>query len=300
MPPAQGNPPRNPVSRSVRTLIRVVWRDRILALLVAVSLVLFVLSWGIRVVENLGTSSSAQHATSSAWEAPSHTHWMGTDGRGHDVYDRVLRASHFSLSTALLSTLLACFGGLSLAAWANLLLGRLGYRVLAGLARLREGFPAFAVAVSLMALFRSGYWPAVAIISGIGAMGIAGSLSRYFLDIEERGFVRAAQTLGQSRWRLFTRHVAPNGLPFLATLAIAWLPMAMLLETGLNFAGLGFGGSSWETWGGIMAEGRESMIEAPWMVFYPGIVLVVVCALFGVIANLFRRDFETPVPRYFF
>ncbi|MEA2704424.1 MAG: glutathione transport system permease protein, partial [Actinomycetota bacterium] len=97
-----------------------------------------------------------------------------------------------------------------------------------------------------------------------------------FLSISETGYVEAARATGSSDRRIIARHVLPNAagpIVVAATLAVTW---AILAEAALGF--LGFGPSQPDTSLGVLVEsGSGALATRPWMFYFPGAVLLLVC-----------------------
>ncbi|HKH02925.1 MAG TPA: ABC transporter permease, partial [Bradyrhizobium sp.] len=77
-----------------------------------------------------------------------------------------------------------------------------------------------------------------------------------------------------SRARVVFRHLLPNCLPPLIVVGTFQVARAIALEATLSFLGLGAVPPT-PTWGNIMAEGRQYMIEAPWIITIPGVALMI-------------------------
>jgi len=94
------------------------------------------------------------------------------------------------------------------------------------------------------------------------------------LVLRETEFVQAAVAAGASHWRILRTHVLPNAVgPLLVQLSFLFA-YAVLAEATLSFLGLGAVPPT-PTWGNIMAEGRQYMREAPWIITLPGVLLMV-------------------------
>src|SRR5205814_8374701 len=94
------------------------------------------------------------------------------------------------------------------------------------------------------------------------------------LVVREVECVQAAIAAGAGRWRILRRHILPNSMaPLIVQLSFLFA-YAVLSEATLSFLGLGAVPPT-PTWGNIMAEGRQYMVEAPWIITIPGIALMI-------------------------
>ncbi len=94
------------------------------------------------------------------------------------------------------------------------------------------------------------------------------------LVIRQMEYVQAAVAAGAGHWRILRRHILPNAMaPLIVQLSFLFA-YAVLAEATLSFLGLGAEPPT-PTWGNIMAEGRQYMREAPWIIGIPGAALAI-------------------------
>jgi peptide/nickel transport system permease protein len=99
------------------------------------------------------------------------------------------------------------------------------------------------------------------------------------IAMKEREFVEAARSLGFSDFRILVLHILPNILPEILVMGSLWLATAIRVEASLAFIGLGVRPPT-ATWGGMIREGFENILDSPWLVLAPSVaILVVVFAL---------------------
>jgi peptide/nickel transport system permease protein len=89
------------------------------------------------------------------------------------------------------------------------------------------------------------------------------------LSLRERDYVGAARALGASDWRLMRRHLLPNLLPLVVTLAAIDVGAMILAESSLSFLGLGIMPPT-ASWGNMLTNAAGAMTRAPWLVWGPG------------------------------
>jgi peptide/nickel transport system permease protein len=99
------------------------------------------------------------------------------------------------------------------------------------------------------------------------------------ISVKEREFVEAGRALGYSDARLMFGHILPNILPEILVMFSLWTASAIRIEASLAFIGLGLKPPT-PTWGGMIREGFENILDSYWLVLMPGLaILVVVFAL---------------------
>lgn len=192
----------------------------------------------VAVAAPLLTSHDPRVISGRALETPSGRHWLGTDVPGRDIFAQLLYGTRASLTVALLSASMAMAGAVLLGALPALVGGvadavsnRLAVFLLA-----LPGLPLIILIGSLAGNRRS------AVILVIGLLGIAPNariLRSQALTLRERGFVAAAQGFGGGPLYVLRRHVVP-GLGSLVVVGfVNWAGLAIGLEAGLAFLGLG-------------------------------------------------------------
>ena len=99
------------------------------------------------------------------------------------------------------------------------------------------------------------------------------------LSLKERAFIEAGRALGFSHTRILFVHVLPNIVSEVLVMGSLWMATAVRTEASLSFIGLGVKPPT-ATWGGIIREGFDNIMDAPWISFYAGLaVLLTVFAL---------------------
>lgn len=209
---------------------------------------------------------------------PSAAHPFGTDQFGRDVLSRVLLGAGVSLSLAAGSVALAALIGIALGAtagfaggWIDLIVGVLTDAVMA--------FPGLLLALAVMASFGASAGALVAALGVAFAPSFVRVTRSLVLSLKQREFVEASRALGNGPIYTLSHHVLPNCISSLVVLATSITALAMLAESALSFLGLGVQPPA-PSWGGMLADGRGVMRQAPWLVIFPG--LAIFLALLGI------------------
>lgn len=260
-----------------RALVLPRWRPGAApALIAAVVLALLLLAalWPSLIAPGSPTATDARAGTLP----PGAEHWFGTDRSGRDVFTRVVHGAGASLGLGLGATGLALVAGGLLGALAGLAPRRVD-GVLARAVDVLMALPEFLVALLLIAILGPGTGSVLVAVALAAVPAYARVARVRTQQLARSAFVESALVLGQRPWKRVLRHVLPNLLGPLLTMAALGLGTAIVSAAGLGFLGLGATPPAPE-WGVLLSEGRNLLGTAWWVAVFPGaaITVSVVCA----------------------
>jgi peptide/nickel transport system permease protein len=222
--------------------------------------------------------------------APGRAHWFGTDDVGRDVWSRVVYGARLSLlvggAVVALSFVVGIVCGVVAGYYRRL--DNVVMRVMDGL----MAFPAIVLAIALMAALGPSVINVIVAIAVVYSPRVARVVRGSVLVIRETAYVEAARALGASDGLLLARHVLPNCMSPVIVQGSFTFAASVLTEAALSFLGVGVPPYV-PSWGVILSEGRLYIQQAPWLVLYPGIAIML--TIFGL--NLFGdglRDLLDP------
>ena len=200
-------------------------------------------------------------------------HPLGCDQQGRDVLSRVLHGAHVSLlvgvavvtASAAVGTLLGLLSGY-FAGWLDTVISRLVDILLA--------FPFMVFAIGLMAVLQPGLPNVILTLTLKGWVPFCRLARGDTLAIKTREHVEAARALGAGHAYQMFREILPNVIPSVAVLSTLTLATVILLEASLSFLGLGVQPPT-PTWGGMISDGREYMLEGWWLSTFPGLAILI-------------------------
>lgn len=219
--------------------------------------------------------------------APSADHWFGTDQTGRDVFTRVV----YGASQSLLAALVAVGVGLIVGTGIGLIAGtRRGWvdDVLMRAVDVLLSIPAILLSLSIVIVLGFGTINA-AIAVGVTAIAQFARLTRSeAVRINTSDYVAAAYGSGGTYWSVLGRHILPNSISPVLTLAVLQIGSAILQISTLGFLGYGTPPPTPE-WGLIIAEGRNFVATAWWLTVLPGLVVMAVVLATHQIGNTLRK-----------
>ncbi|HEX3348431.1 MAG TPA: ABC transporter permease [Acetobacteraceae bacterium] len=208
----------------------------------------------------------------SRLQPPSADYRLGTDAYGRDVLSRLLWGARISLIVAVASTAAAIVVGGAIGIVSGYAGGRFDRFVMQCMDVLLS-FPSLILGLVTVALLG----PALRnLIFAIGLTAVApfARIARApVLSLKERTFIEAGRALGFSHGRILLVHILPNILSEVLIMGTLWMAAAVRTEASLAFVGLGVRPPT-PTWGGMMRDGFENILDAPWLSIFAGIAIL--------------------------
>jgi peptide/nickel transport system permease protein len=206
---------------------------------------------------------------------------LGTDSLGRCVLSRLIYSARTAVMVGLIAATLAAAIGVAL----GLLAGSFGGWVDQLISRLIDvwmAFPPVLLSIVLAAVIGAGLTSVIAAIVVVDWTRFARVIRAETMVQLTRDYAAAARVIGLSRVKLLRLEILPNLVPLLVTLLAVEMGIAILVEVILSFVGISVAGDT-PTWGSMIAEGRQIVYQAPWIMALP-----IVCIITSVIGlNLF-------------
>ncbi len=223
---------------------------------------------------------------------PSADYLLGSDHLGRDLLTRIVYGARVSVIVSLTATTLATL----LSVVIGLLSGYVGGKFDLVVQRFVDAwmcFPGLVLLILAVTIVGPGMWQVIIVLGLL--IGIDGSriVRSAVIGIKENVYVESSRAIGCSTIRILTRHILPNIMAPIIILYTTRVPLVILIEASVSFLGLGVPPPA-PTWGGMLSmEGRQYMLQSPWVVVWPGLAISIV--VYGV--NMFgdaARDLLDP------
>jgi peptide/nickel transport system permease protein len=216
-------------------------------------------------------------------------HLMGTDNFGRDVFSRIMTGGRYTLLAAVLTVTGSAFAGSVLgliSGYAGGLWDELIMRLMDAL----SSFPGILLALMMVALMDNGQFTLLAALLILFIPSFTRITRSGTLQYKGRDFIRAAEIMGASPFRVLFCHILTNLAPSLLSAAILGLSNAILAEAAMSYLGLGIQPPV-PSWGRMLSESQIFLFNAPWCALAPGMMIMLTVLAFHTLGEGIRRRY---------
>lgn len=219
-------------------------------------------------------------------QAPSWTHWFGTDDFGRDMFTRTWMGARISLQVGIYAALIdvvigVIYGGI---------MGYFGGRVdniMNKIAEVLYSIPYLLVVIILIVVFEPSMLTIVLALGLTGWVNMAWIVRGQIMQLKEQEFVLASRSLGSGSFRILFKHLIPNSMgPIIVTLTLT-VPSAIFSEAFLSFLGLGIQSPA-ASWGSMIDQALASWRIYPWRLLFPALFISLTMLAFNTFGDGLR------------
>lgn len=221
---------------------------------------------------------------------PTAEHFMGTDYFGRDMLSRTMWGARVSLIVGFLSVFLSASLGTFLGIFAGFKGGHADTIISSGV-NVMLSFPTLIMGLLVISILGSG------MVNVIVALTIT-LMPRFIrvargqtISLKESDFILASKAIGRSDIQIIFDHIFPNIIGTIIVVSTLWMCTAIRIEASLSFLGLGVNPPQ-PTWGNMIRDGFRTLFDAPWVILFPSITLMLTLLSLNLVGDSLRDAFD--------
>ncbi len=227
-------------------------------------------------------SPTDQHVE-QRFSSPDAHNLLGTDNFGRDILSRIIYGSRSALLVGIVSASIAVLIGMAVGLWAGLG-GRFADNTLMLLMDSLLSFPTILLAITVVSFFGYGLVQVMSAIGIIYSPVFARLVRAETLAIKGESYIEASRALGTPVLKRVFIHIIPNLLGKVIVQYTITFALAVVIEASLSYLGLGTQPPT-PSWGLMLKDAKDYLIQAPWMAIYPGLALAFTVFSFNLIGD---------------
>jgi peptide/nickel transport system permease protein len=217
---------------------------------------------------------------------PNSTYWLGTDRLGRDLFARIINGAQISLTLGFVPTIVGMFFGMLLGSCAALF-GKWVDNIIMRLCDMMTCIPGVLMTLMFVAVLGFGLENVIIAISITSIPGYTREIRAMVIGIVENDYIEAARACGTRGLQIMYKHVLINAVGPLILTASSSIASMIMMGAGLSFLGLGVQAPTPE-WGLMIADAREFMRTAPYLLFVPGFAILISVLSFHLVGDGIR------------
>lgn len=228
-------------------------------------------------------------------EPPSSDYLFGTDAFGRDVLSRVIWGARMSLFVGSVATLIGILVGTVIGIVSGYF-GGLIDKLVTAVTDVLLSFPQLVMGLILVAVLGPTLVNLILAIAVTAAPAFVRVARGSTLAMKQREFVDASRALGVRDTRVMFQHILPNIMDEVVVMGSLWLAAAIRTESTLAFIGLGIPPPT-ATWGGIVREGFDNLLDAPWLSLFPSLAILAIMIALNLVGDGLRDATDPRAPQ---
>jgi peptide/nickel transport system permease protein len=223
-------------------------------------------------------------------QPPSAAHLFGTDSFGRDIFSRVIYGTRYSLVIALFCTIAALFSGGLL----GIIAGYFGGKVDTIIMRIMDIFqaiPMIMMAMCIVSVLGNGIPQLVAAVMFASMPTMARNNRAAILRVRGSDYIESSEAIGVGQVQMILKHMIPNAAGVMIIFFVGFLAVSIMMMSSMSYIGVGLSAPTPE-WGLILNDGKAYITSAPYMMFFPALMIMITCFAFNLMGDGLRDAFD--------
>ena len=217
---------------------------------------------------------------------PSADHWFGCDGYGRDIFARTIYGGRTSVGIALLATFASCIVGSLLGAVAGFFGGWVDSTIMRSL-DIFMSVPDILFTMAVVYALGASFVNLIVALTLAYFTNYVRLVRSEVLTLSEQDYVEASRAGGASGFKIILSHILPNSIGVIIVNTTLNVAKIILYESTLSFLGLGMPSPQPE-WGQMLSESREFMRNAPHLMIFPALAIIVTACSINLVGDGLR------------
>jgi peptide/nickel transport system permease protein len=222
----------------------------------------------------------------NANKPPSWQHPFGTDDNGRDIVTMVVLAAKYDLAVAFSVISVSIVIGIVVGSVS----GYFGGLIDEAIMRITDiflAFPGLVLAMAIATVLGRSFTNLMLALIVVWWSGYARIMRGQYVSEREKPYVAAAKILNIPSWRIMFKHILPNAI--YPMLVIMTMDMGGVILTAVGLSFIGLGPSPFEPeWGSLASRGATYLLQAPWIIFFPGLAILFASLGFNLVGDGLR------------
>jgi ABC-type dipeptide/oligopeptide/nickel transport system permease subunit len=224
------------------------------------------------------------------FHAPGPANFLGTDNFGRDILTRIIYGSRSALVVGIVTVSVALLLGGVIGLAAGMGLPALDSALMLLMDSVLS-FPTILLAITIVSFMGYGLVQVMLTLGIISSPIFARLIRAETLSVKNEGFIEASRALGTSPVKIVFRHIIPNIMSKVIVQCSLTFAQAVVVESSLSFLGVGIQPPA-ASWGLMLKDARNYLVQAPWMAIYPGLCLALTVLSFNIIGDCLSERFN--------
>jgi len=230
-----------------------------------------------------------------ALQWPTREHPFGTDRYGRDLLVRVAYGARYTLSIGVFSTAISLLLGVIIGSISGFFGGMVD-NIIMRVLDVIQAFPQMLMAITLSAVFGTGFDKTIIAIGITGMPGVARLLRANILTVRRQEYIEAAVTINCKTWRIIASHALPNAVSPLIVHTAMEIAHAGITAAALSFIGLGIQ-EPYPEWGSLLSGARSFITDYSYLCLFPGLAIMLSTLSFNLIGDGLRDALDPKLRR---